>query len=256
MAGRTGASPGRPRASGIATEDPREEIIQVATRLFAERGYERTSMTMLAEACGMKQSSLYYWFANKREVLRATAASNRQSVGAAEALGSIEAATPAKLYRVLYEDGVAICEAPFDYNEIERLAAEHPDDLASFWDDYRALFTFIAGLIRDGVEQGALILGGSETPEWAAALHANEGMQKAYRYGSGDIAAQYPPVEAAEGAGDADRIRAFARRTASATVHSLLVDRAALADVESDALALDLAARSGGAVGGAHGLRD
>lgn len=244
MAGRTGASPGRPRASGIAAEDPREEIIQVATRLFAERGYERTSMTMLAEACGMKQSSLYYWFANKREVLRATAATNRQSVGAAEALGPIEADVPAKLYRVLYEDGVAICEAPFDYNEIERLAAEHPDDLASFWDDYRTLFTFVAGLIRDGVEQGTLVLGGSETPEWAAAaaLHANEGMQKAYRYGSGDIAAQYPPVEAAEGASETDRIRAFARRTASATLHSLLVDRAALADVERAALALDLAA--------------
>ena len=98
-------------------------------------------------------------------------------------------------------------------------------------------------VVSNGVEQGTLVLGGSETPEWAAAaaLHANEGMQKAYRYGSGDIAAQYPPVEAAEGASETDRIRAFARRTASATLHSLLVDRAALADVERAALALDLA---------------
>jgi AcrR family transcriptional regulator len=48
----------------MTTETPRdsrrEEILAVATRLFAENGYAKTTMTGIAKACGLRQPSLYY----------------------------------------------------------------------------------------------------------------------------------------------------------------------------------------------------
>jgi TetR/AcrR family transcriptional regulator len=43
----------------------KEEILDVATRLFAERGYEGASMNDVAEQVGMRKASLYYHFATK-----------------------------------------------------------------------------------------------------------------------------------------------------------------------------------------------
>src|SRR5438067_3760612 len=48
----------------------REEILDEATRLFAERGYEGTSMADLAEKVGLRKASLFHHFASK-EVLYA-----------------------------------------------------------------------------------------------------------------------------------------------------------------------------------------
>jgi TetR/AcrR family transcriptional regulator len=49
----------------------RDEIIDCATRLFAERGYEGASMADLAEAVGMRKASLFYHFASKDELYAA-----------------------------------------------------------------------------------------------------------------------------------------------------------------------------------------
>lgn len=47
----------------------REELTRIAARLFAERGYQSTSLADLAEALGVQKASLYHHIASKEDLL-------------------------------------------------------------------------------------------------------------------------------------------------------------------------------------------
>src|SRR5690348_5007581 len=47
----------------------REEMTRVAARLFAERGYQGTSLADLADALGMQKPSLYHHIEGKEDLL-------------------------------------------------------------------------------------------------------------------------------------------------------------------------------------------
>lgn len=48
----------------------RAQILEAATALFAETGYEGTSLRDVAERCGMTKAALYYHFTDKEALLR------------------------------------------------------------------------------------------------------------------------------------------------------------------------------------------
>src|SRR5687768_4973329 len=61
---------GRPRADSRPLDrEPREEIVAVASRLFAERGVAATTMSEIARRSGLRQSSVYYYFRDKEAIL-------------------------------------------------------------------------------------------------------------------------------------------------------------------------------------------
>src|SRR5713101_5035960 len=49
----------------------REQCLQVAIRLFAERGYQRTTMDDVAEAAGVTKGAVYWHFPSKDDLLLA-----------------------------------------------------------------------------------------------------------------------------------------------------------------------------------------
>jgi TetR/AcrR family transcriptional regulator len=53
------------------TGNRKDAILDEATRLFAERGYEGTSMADLAERVGLRKASLFHHFASKEQLRRA-----------------------------------------------------------------------------------------------------------------------------------------------------------------------------------------
>jgi AcrR family transcriptional regulator len=61
-----------------SAEDPvciarKEEILTQAARLFAERGYDKTDTTLLAETVGVGKGTVYRYFPSKRELFLAAA---------------------------------------------------------------------------------------------------------------------------------------------------------------------------------------
>jgi AcrR family transcriptional regulator len=62
------AALGKRAAQGRAT---REQLIEVATRLFAERGYEDTSIEAVLTAAGVSRGALYHHFAGKDALFEA-----------------------------------------------------------------------------------------------------------------------------------------------------------------------------------------
>ena len=48
----------------------RDEILQVAARLFAEKGYEETTIREIGDAAGILSGSLYHHFQTKEEMLQ------------------------------------------------------------------------------------------------------------------------------------------------------------------------------------------
>src|SRR5436305_3790643 len=51
----------------------REEILDAAARLFAERGYSETDTQVLAEELGVGKGTLYRYFPSKRDLFLAAA---------------------------------------------------------------------------------------------------------------------------------------------------------------------------------------
>lgn len=67
------ADPNRGTRSGVQAEVyelKRERILEAAAELFAERGYNGTSMTAIAESLGATKPFVYYHFRDKHEILR------------------------------------------------------------------------------------------------------------------------------------------------------------------------------------------
>jgi TetR/AcrR family transcriptional regulator, cholesterol catabolism regulator len=79
-----------------------DEIIDAAARVFAERGYHGTSTQAIADVLGMRQASLYYYFASKEAALELVCARGTDGfVEAAEAIVDSAGAPLDKLTRLI-----------------------------------------------------------------------------------------------------------------------------------------------------------
>jgi AcrR family transcriptional regulator len=66
--------PVQPRAvsaRAIQAEQTRRQILDTAQRLFAERGYDATSLQMIADELGLTKAAVYYHFHAKSDILHA-----------------------------------------------------------------------------------------------------------------------------------------------------------------------------------------
>ena len=127
-------------------KEPREdaprrlEILAAAADLFRKKGYRSTNMSLIAQAVGIDQSSLYYWYKNKEAIMFALLEKAVRDdapyletvrlMGGAEgeAIGSPEL----RLYCVLYTHTLLTCSFPCDCHALEDLAQIHPKEMKSF----------------------------------------------------------------------------------------------------------------------------
>jgi AcrR family transcriptional regulator len=64
---------GHAEAHGIGHDDSRDtrsRLRELALQLFAEQGYEKTSLREIAERLGVTKAALYYYFRSKEDIVR------------------------------------------------------------------------------------------------------------------------------------------------------------------------------------------
>jgi AcrR family transcriptional regulator len=87
----------RPNKNVARGEATRGQLIATATRMFAERGYEDTSIEAVLKEAGFSRGSLYHHFASKEALFEAVAEDVETSVGqqTLAAAGSSDGPVPA-----------------------------------------------------------------------------------------------------------------------------------------------------------------
>ncbi len=102
------------RVGERSMEVKREAILQTAAHLFLERGYQKTSMSLLSARLNISKPALYYYFPNKEELLVEC-----YRVGISEIQHYLEQASPAAgtgLVRLrLYVHGYAMAVLTHDF---------------------------------------------------------------------------------------------------------------------------------------------
>jgi AcrR family transcriptional regulator len=175
---------GRPRANGSSAHfrAPRDEIVAVATQLFADNGFDQTTMSEIARAAGLQQSSLYYWFKRKELILQAVFAVNRTPLEFIERIGAGSGSPALKLYRLIRFDTIQLCESPCDVLEVGRLAARQSELFADYWRDRQRLHDWVVSLLRAGINEDEFV---EVEPDLAALglLSLDEGIQHWIRHG-------------------------------------------------------------------------
>jgi len=135
----------------------REELTRVAARLFAERGYQGTSLGDLADALGLQKPSLYHHIASKEDLLWDVA---REGAAAFHgALDAVPAEAPApERIRLALRAHLAVVAGQLDVatvfvREWRFLTGERHEEFVA---ERRRYEERLRELFRDGVESGEL----------------------------------------------------------------------------------------------------
>lgn len=173
---------GRPRRDGRAVVgEPTEEILAAAGRLFGSHGVEATTMARLAAEVGLGQSSLYYYFRSRDDVVAALVAeANVVPLALIDGIAAASGTPAAKLHRFVCGDVEALCALPFDINEIHRIAARDRHRFDGYWRERAKLERRLRALLVEGMATGEL----REVDARLTTLHvlaSDEGTQNWFR---------------------------------------------------------------------------
>jgi AcrR family transcriptional regulator len=150
---------GRPRTAPEAAVagDPHEGIVAAASDLFAAHGIDAVTMAQIAQRAGLQQSSIYYWFRSKSDILASILERvNRVPLEIVERERAARGPVAERLRRLVRQDVLAVCGFPFDINEIHRLAQRTPAELPAYWEERQRLDDEVEALIAEGIANGEL----------------------------------------------------------------------------------------------------
>lgn len=120
-------------------------------------GVDGTTMARLAAEVGLGQSSLYYYFGSREDVVAALVArANLVPLALVDAITGVPGSAASKLHRFVCGDVEALCALPFDINEIHRIAARDRHRFESYWRERSKLERRVSSLLSDGIAQGEL----------------------------------------------------------------------------------------------------
>lgn len=170
MAATTDGTPrvrvGRPRANPKPSElTPAEEILDASARLFSTLGYTTTTTREIADAVGLRQGSLFHYFARKEDILAELL--DRTVEPAVEFLAALARADqPAdlKLFTLVRRDVDNLCSGPYNLAKLQLLPEARNERFEAFWAKRDHLRAGYRDLVRRAAADGQLAV---DDPELA-----------------------------------------------------------------------------------------
>ncbi|SFK73873.1 TetR/AcrR family transcriptional regulator [Geodermatophilus ruber] len=142
------------RTDGVSR---RAQIIDVAARLFEQRGYHETSMEALAQEVGIRKASLYYYFSNKDLILVEI---HEEMIDHLLVRARERAGSPVERLDGIMFDLVSLMELypgrlRIFFEHYRELPAEQRRAITVKRDEYHGL---LLATLRDGVAEGAFVI--------------------------------------------------------------------------------------------------
>lgn len=140
--------PGRPRARQATRPGAtaREEILDAAAELFTTQGYATTSTRAIADAVGIRQSSLYHHFATKDDILEdllsrtvAPGLSFARAVRESSEQQQDAVSPAARLHAVALADGSHLCSGRWNVGILYHLPEVRSERFSRFLADREEL---------------------------------------------------------------------------------------------------------------------
>jgi AcrR family transcriptional regulator len=148
--------PGRPAAEPGQEPARLQEVLDVAGRLFNEKGYRATSLAEIGEALGMNKASLYYYVRSKEDLVRkliVRASGRLRNVARDPHLDTLPA--DQALERLVRGHCAVLLEFP---NEIGLLVQQRrfiePQALGDLTERERVYVANVRGIVARGVSEG------------------------------------------------------------------------------------------------------
>lgn len=141
----TSAGPGRPRSQQPSRPGAtaRDEILDAAAELFTTQGFANTSTRSIADAVGIRQSSLYHHFKTKDDILEdlleGTVLGGLKFARAVAARPQTEGQAGSRLHAVALYDGTQLCSARWNLGILYHLPEARSRRFARFLADRQEL---------------------------------------------------------------------------------------------------------------------
>lgn len=153
-----GGRPTTPPKEVGPTSPTREQILFVASNLFAAQGYHGTTTREIAEVVGIRQPSLFHHFESKAAIMGALLEEDLgRTVLDRERLARADEPASVRLYRYILREIRHIVSSRYNvagiYSEEVRTSAE----LAPWYARRRRLHRAIDHIVRDGVSSGEFV---------------------------------------------------------------------------------------------------
>lgn len=135
----------------------RENILEVATRLFIERGFDGTSFNDIADVVGVSRPALYYYFKSKEAILEVLTTVVTRAAGelASEALPAHLRQPSAMLRHRVLRHAHLILTHPLQFRVVERNEDNLPPEQRKLAEQSRrAVLEQFRQAIELGIERG------------------------------------------------------------------------------------------------------
>ncbi|WP_042399127.1 TetR/AcrR family transcriptional regulator [Streptacidiphilus carbonis] len=151
---------GRPRAQGPAADGlaPRDGVLAAAAELFTRHGYAATTTRAIAERAGLRQASMYHYFAGKEDILAALLEGTVQpSLDLALVLAArTEPGPEARLWALCRADVALLCGGPHNLGALYLLPEVAAERFTAFHRVRAELKAAYRGLLAAGAAGAAL----------------------------------------------------------------------------------------------------